>query len=233
MNQGQDNSIAIIVAAGMGRRFGGTTPKQFLELRGEPLLLQTVRRFHDCQAVDQVCLVVPSADIARVESWCKERSFSKVQWVVAGGAERQDSVQAGFDAIPPCELVLVHDGARPVVSAELIQTVIQGAEEKGACVPGVVVQETLKKVAEGGYVVTTVDRNEYYRIQTPQAFRYTILKEALSEAKTDGFYGTDEAMLVERMGFPVCVVDGSPSNIKVTSPEDLGYAATIIEQGAC
>ena len=194
------------------------------------MLLHTLKAFQDAQAIDAVCVVCPAGQEKTVESWLEAECLDKVQWVIAGGQERQDSTQCGLDGIPPCEYVLVHDGARPLATAGLIDAVVAGTIEKGAAVPGLVVNETLKKVGEGGSILTTVDRDEYATIQTPQGFRYTMLMEAMQEAKTDGFYGTDEAMLIERMGFPVSVVPGRRDNIKITDPSDLEFAELILRQ---
>jgi 2-C-methyl-D-erythritol 4-phosphate cytidylyltransferase len=226
----QYTTIAIIVAGGSGKRFGSSTPKQFLPLLGRPMLLHTLNAFQACQAVDAVCVVCPDGQEKTVEAWRQSEGLDKVQWVIAGGQERQDSTRCGLQAIPPCEYVLVHDGARPLVTPALIDAVVAGTVEKGAAVPGLVVSETLKKVGEGGAILTTVDRDEYATIQTPQGFRYTMLVEALQEAETDGFYGTDEAMLIERMGFPVSVVTGRRDNIKITDPADLEFAELILKE---
>ncbi len=223
-------TIAIIVAGGSGKRFGAEQPKQFLPIQGDPMLLWTLRVFQESAGIDAVCCAVPAEHVKVLEQWKADKGLSKLQWIIAGGQERQDSMIKGFKAIPSCEIVLVHDGARPLVTAEVIDRVIAGAVEKGGAVPGLKVQETLKKVASGGYVLTTVDRSEYATIQTPQGFRYTILAEAIQEAQADSFYGTDEAMLIERMGFPVCMVDGSRENIKVTTPQDMKLAETIIQR---
>ena len=225
-----NQTIAIIVAGGSGSRFGDEVPKQFLSLEQGPLLSVTLSVFEASPEIAGICVVVPADYVDVVSGWRNEYNWKKLQWVVAGGKERQDSMVAGFKAIPPCELVLVHDGARPLVTPEIIERVVEGASERGGVVPGLMVQETLKKVAEGGHVLTTVDRSEYATIQTPQGFRYPLLAEAIDEAQTDGFYGTDESMLIERMGFPVCMVDGSRENIKVTTPQDMQLANTILRR---
>ncbi len=229
-NESTQQVIVLIVAGGAGQRFGGETPKQFLPLADQPLLLRTVAPFQEAASIDGICLVVPEAFQDTVSAECQSAGFDKVAWIVAGGVERQDSTRAGFETIPACEIVLVHDGARPLVGVDLIEQVVAGARKKGACVPGVKVRETLKRVAAAGHVLTTVDREEYTTIQTPQGFRYPILAEALAGAAADGFCGTDESMLIERMGFPVCVVPGTADNIKVTTPEDLAVAAALLQE---
>ena len=221
-------TCAIIVAGGSGNRFGGKTPKQFLTLGDQPLLLWTLQAFEAAPSIDAICAAAPAASVSELETWREIHGLKKLQWVIAGGKERQDSTRCGFKALPPCELVLVHDGARPLVSRELIERVVTATRDKGAAVPGLPVQETLKKVAVGGHVLTTVDRQEYATIQTPQGFRYALLAEALDEAAKDSFYGTDEAMLIERMGFPVCMVTGERDNIKITAPADMSLAEAIL-----
>jgi 2-C-methyl-D-erythritol 4-phosphate cytidylyltransferase len=228
MSSFQYNTIAIVVAGGSGSRFGTEIPKQFLSILSDPLLVWTLRPFQESESIDAFCVVVPQDFVDDVSGWSSKYGLTKLKWVIAGGQERQDSVVEGLENIPSCEIVLVHDGARPIMTAELIDRVIEGARDQGACIPGLQVQETLKKVASGGYVITTVNRNDYATIQTPQGFRYTILAEAVHEAKTDGFYGTDEAMLIERMGFPVRIVDGCRENIKVTTPNDMKLAEALL-----
>ncbi len=221
-------SIAIVVAGGSGKRFGGETPKQFLPLAEQPLLLWTLQAFQQAACIDAFCVVVPQPDVATVQAWRATHDLDKMQWVVAGGVERQDSTYCGLKAIPSCDVVLVHDGARPLLSPQLIADVVKAAHSKGAVVPGIQVHETLKKISSKGHIITTVDRNNYATIQTPQGFRYPMLMEAFQEAQADNFYGTDEAMLIERMGFPVSLVEGQRENIKVTTPQDMELAEAIV-----
>lgn len=225
-------TIAIIVAGGKGLRFGGDVAKQFVPLAGKALLLRTLEAFEDCDVIDAICLVVPAGSEQPAAGWQEGGALTKLQWVIGGGEERQYSTRKGLKELPPCEIVLVHDGARPLVSGQLIARVVAGAEEKGACVPGLRVQETLKKIARAGHVITTVNRDNYATIQTPQGFRYPLLMEAFKEAEADHFIGTDEAMLVERMGFPVCLVEGAAENLKVTTLKDLKWAEAWLQGGA-
>ncbi len=214
----------IIVAAGRGKRFGSA--KQFAILKGLPLVYWSLERFEKHPEVDRIVLVIPPEE----EKETFLRRYKKLQAVVPGGTERQDSVGQGFDQIDPSRtgVVLVHDGVRPLLSEGLITRVIQAAREKGAAVPGVALDETIKE-AKGEDVIKTHERNSLYRIQTPQGFSYALLKEALESAARDKFYGTDEAMLLERLGKRVVMVEGDPKNIKITNPSDLKVAEALLE----
>ena len=219
-------ATAIIPAAGLGKRFGGA--KQFQLLAGKPLFLHAVETFESPPLIAGICLPVPEADIESVREWIEKPSLKKVFKIVPGGPERQDSVKKGFEAIPPCDLIVVHDGVRPLVTQDLIEKTIQGAHECGGCVVGLPLKETTKRVDREMFIAETVDRTTLWSIQTPQAFRYEIFKKALQKAEADHFLGTDEAMLVERIGLKVKVIEGSPYNIKITTPEDLRIAESIL-----
>lgn len=210
---------AIIVAAGEGRRFG--SPKQFARLRGRSVLDWSLAVFEGLRDVGEIILVL--ADEALGKKFLK--SYTKIRAVVRGGAQRQDSVFRGFSAIDPrlTEIVLVHDGARPCVSAGLVRRVIRETARHGACVPGVPVEDTVKRIDEG-VVIRTLERTRLFRIQTPQGFRYSLLKRAFERAWADRFYGTDDAALVEHLGEKVVLTEGDPKNIKITSLLDLRTA---------
>ena len=215
---------AIVVAAGAGTRFG--EPKQFAYLRGKPVLEWTLERFQAHAEVDAVVLVLPDEqDLKHYRM-----RYAKIVDIVRGGERRQDSVWQGFRLLagPAAEVVLVHDGARPLVGADLISRVIAAAKVEGAAVPVLPLEDTVKEVREG-LVVGTVDRDRLRRTQTPQGFRFDILKKALETARRDRFYGTDEAMLVERAGLAVRAVEGDPRNIKITTPVDLKIAEGLID----
>jgi 2-C-methyl-D-erythritol 4-phosphate cytidylyltransferase len=202
-------------------------PKQFMELAGKPLLAHTVSRFVGCFAVDEIVVVLPRRGFRehaeRITSW---KAASKTVRMVPGGEQRQDSMANGLDALPAGYdgLVAVHDGARPLVEQSLIAEVIETAHVFGGAIAGLPVYETLKEVDENGVVVGTADRLRFYRAQTPQCFRYEILRRALDRAREDDYLGTDEAALVERLGEPVRIVSGSETNIKVTTARDLALA---------
>ncbi len=215
---------AIIVAAGAGKRFGEM--KQFSYLRGKPVLEWTLERFQAQAEVDAVVLVLPDEqDLKHYRM-----RYAKIIDIVRGGERRQDSVWQGFRLLDPtaAEVVLVHDGARPLVGAELVSRVIAAARAEGAAVPVLPVEETIKEVQDGR-VVRTVDRSRLARAQTPQGFRYDVLKKALEAARRDRFYGTDEAMLAERVGIAVSAVEGDPRNIKITTPVDLKIAEGLLD----
>ncbi len=213
---------SIIVAAGSGARFCG--PKQFAVLGGKPLIDWSCGIFQDHPLVDEIVLVLP--DEIEKAGWAGR--FPKIVEVVSGGRRRQDSVRAGFDRLDPVRtgFVLVHDGARPLVSPRLIDRVIEAGRQSGAVVPIVSTDDTVKEI-EGDRVVRTLDRSRIGRVQTPQGFAYALLGRALTAAEDLEFTGTDEASLVERLGLPVTVVAGDPGNIKITIPLDLVTAEAI------
>jgi 2-C-methyl-D-erythritol 4-phosphate cytidylyltransferase len=208
-------------------------PKQFIDLVGKPLLAHTLSRFERSTVIDRVVLVLPQRGF-------EDHRRLMAPWVegvkpvemVPGGKERQDSTRAGLEALPSDfrGLVAVHDGARPLVESHVIARVVEAAGHTGGALAGLPVYETLKEV-EGDRVTRTVDRQRFYRAQTPQCFRYDILKEALGRALSDRIIGTDESALVERMGVEVAVVPGSESNLKVTTSKDLFLAKYYLELG--
>jgi 2-C-methyl-D-erythritol 4-phosphate cytidylyltransferase len=215
---------AIIVAAGAGTRFGEM--KQFAYLRAKPVLEWTLERFEAHSGVGAVALVLPDENDLKHY----RMRYPKIIDIVRGGDRRQDSVWQGFRLLSAAgpEIVLVHDGARPLVPADLISRVIEAARADGAAVPVLAVEDTLKEVRDGR-VAGTVDRTFLFRAQTPQGFRYDVLKKALDAARKDRFYGTDEAALVERLGLPVTAVPGDPRNIKITTPADIPIAEALLD----
>jgi len=215
---------AIVVAAGAGKRFGEM--KQFAYLRGKPVLEWTLEAFQGHGEVDADVLVLP--DEQNLKHY--RMRYAKIVDIVRGGERRQDSVWQGFRLLDAAtaEVVLVHDGARPLVSPGLISRVIAAARADGAAVPALPLEDTVKEVREGR-VVRTADRTLLARTQTPQGFLYTVLKKALYQARRDRFYGTDEAMLAERAGIPVSVVEGDPRNIKITTLVDLKIAEGLLD----
>ena len=213
----------IIVAAGEGKRFGSA--KQFALLKGKPVLDRTLEVFEEHMKVTEIILVVR-------EDWLREKYLSrykKLAAVVRGGEKRQDSVMVGFNQLKPdqADIVLVHDGVRPLVGKDLISRIIEAAEQKGAAIPVLSVEDTIKQVEEER-VVQTLNRLTLFKVQTPQGFFFTTLERALRKAKEDSFYGTDEASLVERIGEKVYIVEGDTQNIKITSPEDIRIAEALL-----
>ena len=217
---------AVIVAGGAGSRFRSETPKQFLALSGKPLLAHTLMRFDACAAIARIVLVLPRVGFAAALETMVRFVGDKPTDIVPGGDTRQASVREGLSCLDPRPetLIAVHDGARPLVDEELITRVVEKASEHGGAIAAIPVVETLKEVSEAMAIERTVDRKRYYRAQTPQCFRYGILCEAYDAARRDGFVGTDEAALVERLDATIHVVAGSEHNIKITTPEDMARA---------
>ena len=222
--------IALVAAAGRGLRMGGAIPKQFLALGGEPLIIQSLLALQAARVVDQIILAVPSADIdyCQREIVAKHR-FTKVTKVVAGGAERQDSVRHALVDVPPgTEIVLVHDAVRPFLTQEMIDAVVVAAKKHGAAIVALPMRDTVKQVGPDGMIERTVDRASLWLAQTPQAFRRDWIEEAHRKAHAEGVRATDDAFLVEWLGHAVAVVEGSGENIKVTRPEDLVIGEAIL-----
>lgn len=226
------NVIALIPAAGTGRRMGADKNKQYLEVGGRPILVHTLEVFDRCDAISEVYLIVPEDDCAFACEIIDNMRFSKNIRVIPGGKERQDSVRNGLNSIYNCDMVMVHDGVRPFVTEEIINRSIEETSKYGATTVAVPAKDTIKSVDEDGIVVKTLERKKLWQIQTPQTFKYEIIKEAFDRAYTDGFYGTDDAALVERLGYKVKIVEGSYQNIKITTPEDLIIAEAIIRSNA-
>ena len=225
-------TIAIIPAGGAGKRMGSGIPKQYLSIAGIPILVHTLRVFQWSALIDEILLVVPEGDIPNVQRDLLQRyRISKVRLVLHGGRERQDSVRNALAHLcDEDEGVLIHDGVRPFVTGELIERAVAGAETFGAVAVGVPIRDTVKAVNDAGAVVKTVSREGLWLTQTPQAFRREVILVAYARAEADGFYGTDDASLVERTGFTVRMIEGDGDNIKVTMPEDLKRGEMILRR---
>jgi len=221
----------IVVAAGRGARVGGV-PKQFRELVGVPVLLRSLRPFTSHADVACTVVVLPAESVTAPPEWLAPLVGDRLR-LVAGGAERGDSVRAGLAALAPsCQVVLVHDAARPLVSPETITAVIALARQGVGAVAAVPLGDTLKKVSDdtaAGIVERTVSRAGLWRAQTPQGFPRAMLERAAAAAHADGVQGTDDAELVERIGGTVRVVPDRASNLKITTPDDFALAAALIE----
>jgi 2-C-methyl-D-erythritol 4-phosphate cytidylyltransferase len=202
--------------------------KQMLELGGVPVLVHTLRRFEECDAIDQIILVSQPNLTTEVLALISRHKLKKVARVVGGGAERQDSVYRGIQVIKEADagIIAVHDAVRPFVRPGEIRAVIERAQNTGAAVMAMPAIDTIKQV-KSGRVQRTLDRKRIFHAQTPQAFRYAIIREAYERAYADGFTATDDSQLVERIGHRVSVVEGSPINIKITRPFDLRLAEVI------
>ena len=236
--------VVIIPAAGLGTRMApvpvgakgkskkAPPSKQFTELGGTPILIHTLRKFAAVDAVSEIWIALRENEMAefraRLESGAKDVLKKKVELVV-GGEHRQQSVASALNAVAAAadDIVLVHDAVRPLVTGEIIQEVIEAAKKYGAAIAGMPAVDTVKQVertAEGALIKATIPRAGIVMAQTPQGFRYGVIKKAFDEASADGFLGTDEASLVERSGHEVAVVMGSPRNIKITTPADMELA---------
>lgn len=214
---------SVVLGAGRGERMGGEIPKAYLELAGCSLFARSIDAMLAVTGIDCVQPVIGAADEARFAASVAPRD-SRVRPAVVGGASRQDSVAAGLAALPAeIEIVAVHDAARCLVTVDEVERVIAAAREHGAALLAIPSRDTIKRV-RAGRIVETPDRAECWAAQTPQVFRRELLGEALDKATAEGFEGTDDAQLVERLGVEVHVVEGSPRNIKLTVPEDLAIA---------
>jgi 2-C-methyl-D-erythritol 4-phosphate cytidylyltransferase len=239
--------IALIVAAGQGKRFGGNVPKQFFELGGVPIWLRSLQPFADSDSVKAIVLAVPRAQVLAIRKEAEKLGLKKPIKVVIGGQKRQDSVRIGLDAVIKLvqalgksrgpagksvdPIILIHDGARPLATGELIRRVIKSAERYGAVVPGLTPRNTIKLVdPRNSLVEKTPARDKLREIQTPQGFRLSILVKGYKILKQGGLMVTDDAGLVELAGAPVRVIPGEPENIKITTQFDLWMAEAIARE---
>ena len=233
--------IVIIPAAGLGTRMSAVSTsdksktKQFLELQGTPILIHTLRKFGANRQVDEIVVALRKNEIAAFQQLAEAAGIKKPLRVVEGGEHRQDSVANALTALNATEddIVLVHDAVRPFVTDETIDGVIEAVKKYGAAIAGIPAIDTVKQVdrtSDGAVVLATVPRERMVMAQTPQGFRFGLLKKAFDEARVDGFLGTDEASLIERAGGAVHVVMGSPRNLKITTPGDLELAEFILTQ---
>ncbi len=218
-------TAVIIPAGGRGSRMGGEIQKQYLMLGGMPILVRTLYAFQEAPLVDDIYLVLPADDLGRAQEQILSRyNLSKVKQVLRGGERRQDSVKAGVSALDvDYDIVLIHDGVRPFVSQAIIRRVIQEARQSKAVAIGIPAGDTVKKIDNCGFIVETLNRDQLWLTQTPQAFAASLLRKAYDIAYRDNYYGTDDASLVERMGTKVKMLPGSANNIKITTPVDLQW----------
>ena len=227
MSASQESVGAIIAAAGRSKRMGGGD-KLFAVVGGKPLLAHTLSAFDGCRGVDRVVLVLSPENMERGRELVAEAGFSKVAAVCQGGERRQDSVRNGLEALASCQWVVVHDGARPLVTAGLIERGLEAAKETGAAIAALPIRDTVKEVESLGLIGRTLSRGQLWAAQTPQVFRYDILREAHQRAEGEA---TDDAALVEKLGYQVKVFEGSPRNIKVTTAADLALVEALLAQG--
>lgn len=226
------STSAVIVAAGKGTRMNMDENKQYIPVRNKPVLARTLQAFEECRYIDEVIVVVNPLEIV----YCKQHivdafGFSKIRKLVSGGDTRQGSVYHGLKEVNVgCDIVVIHDGARPFVSEKSIAASIHAAYAYGASSVAVPVKDTVKKADKEGFVDQTLERSELWAVQTPQAFRYDLVLQAHEAARKGGYSGTDDAMLVEKLGHQLKLVTGDYFNIKITTREDLVHAEAIAAQ---
>lgn len=231
MNETTENTrvCAVVVAAGIGTRMGGPVNKHLLPIAGRPVLAHALGAFQACSAVDEIVLVAGKDRLTVYRDLADSYGITKLRAVVQGGATRQESSKRGLDAAGDAGLICVHDGARPLVTQRVIVEVIRQAARYGAAIVAVPAKDTIKVATADGYVQVTPDRRRLWQVQTPQVVRADLLRRAQAAAG-DTFEGTDEAVLLERLGIPVKLVKGEYSNIKITTVEDLAIAEVLFQQ---
>ena len=225
-------TLAIVLAGGAGKRMGSSTSKQFLLLDNKPILVHTLQVFQECKPVDGIYLVVNHRDLPLIQEEILETyHFSKIMKLVIGGRLRQDSVRNGLEAIDEsCDVVIIHDAARPFVSPAFVEKSIFLMEMFDAVVPGIPARDTIKVISKEGFVLKTLERDALWHIQTPQTFKYDLIAKAYREGMAKKLCGYDDSTFMEYLGKKVKVVEGSPYNIKITTPEDLLIARGILAQ---
>ena len=223
-------NTAIIAAAGTGTRMASDRPKQFLLLAGTPIIFHTLKPFEQCDRIQEVIVVLPAEDSAAFLALAGKQGLRKLSRVVPGGKTRADSVKRGLNAIRPASagIVAVHDGVRPFVTADEIDSVMAAAEANGAAILVAPATDTIKQVSDGS-IVKTLERQELRRALTPQCFRYELLRKAYEHADVNDPALTDESALVERIGARVTTIEGSSRNIKITTPQDLLIAEAFLK----
>jgi len=224
-------NVAIIVAAGAGTRMGPNCDKMFLEIAGQPLIAHTWRKFETASQIDELVIVVREGAQTAFQALAERAGFRKPCRFMAGGAERQDSVWNGLQALPAqTELVAIHDGARPCVSHELIAATLTAAREIGAAVAAGKITDTLKEADEQSLITRTVDRTRLWSVQTPQTFRVEVIRRAIAAARARGLKFTDDTAACELIGQPVKLVPSPAPNPKATVADDLVYLELLLTQ---
>jgi 2-C-methyl-D-erythritol 4-phosphate cytidylyltransferase len=217
----------VIPAAGQGKRMKAGVNKQLIELQNEPLIVRTLKVFENDEWCRGIIVVINEAERTQFEQLFSRFHIKKITAIVSGGKERQHSVYNGLKAAKNGDIVLIHDGARPFVTIEHIHELVKEAKKHGAAIPAVRVKDTIKKVRDQ-FVEETVERSSLWAVQTPQAFHVSLVLRAHEQAQKDGYIGTDDASLVERIGGKVKIVEGDYRNIKLTTPDDLLFAEAIL-----
>lgn len=221
----------VIVAAGSGSRMKRDINKQFIKLDGKEIIAYTIEKFYKSEDIDDIVIVIKENEEKYfIENIINKYGFDNIK-LAYGGKERQDSVYSGIKKLNSnCEIVLIHDGARPFVNEDIIKNSIEEAKENNAVVVGVPVKDTIKVVDSDGNIVDTPNRSLLWSVQTPQSFKYEIITKAYEYAYSNDYYGTDDAMLVEHIGYNVKMIEGSYDNIKITTEEDLHFGIQILNK---
>lgn len=226
-------NYAIVPAAGHGERFGGTHKKQFLMLAGKPVFIHTLMTFQNSPSIDEIICVVPEEDLPETKALLADYVLPKLIKVIAGGASRQDSVSAAMTLLKKKghddDIVLVHDGVRPLVTTAFIEKIVEGVLTFGAVAAARPVTDSLKEVTDGAVIQKSLARERIWAMQTPQGFYLSVLAEACQKGADDHFFATDEAMLVERLGIPILCIEGPSENIKITTGSDLKMAEFLLQ----
>jgi len=224
-------NVAIIAAAGQGTRMGGSRAKQFLELAGTPIIIHTLRSFERCEAIQEIILVLPAQDTSGFLAIAEKHRLRKVSKIVPGGTTRAESVLRGLLVVRPAtaEIIAVHDGVRPFVTADEITRTVEAAEVNEAAILVAPVTDTIKEVSNG-MVAKTLPRTALRRALTPQCFRFKLLRRAYEQVDVLNPELTDESSLIERLGVKVTIVEGSSRNIKITGPEDLALGEVLLRE---
>ena len=223
-----DKNCAIIVAGGKGKRMHKNVNKLFLEVNEKPILAYTLEAFQRNKNIDNIILVAAFDDIHFCEKIIEKYAIHKLSKIVCGGEERQQSVLNGLNAIDNCQVVLIHDGARPFVSSEIIDKGIEYANIYGAAACGVEPKDTIKVKDFNGFSQTTLNRSDLVCIQTPQCFKFQLIKDAHIHAVQNSIFATDDTMLIEKLNKRVFLYEGSYNNIKITTPEDIIIGEEIV-----
>jgi 2-C-methyl-D-erythritol 4-phosphate cytidylyltransferase len=232
MSRSRPKVFAIIPAAGSGTRIGGEIKKQFLPLKGKPIIVHTLQQFEHCSDIDEVAMAIPESAMSDMEAIVARYRLHKVSKMMIGGKKRQDSVNNVLNhlTLKDSDIVLVHDGVRPFIETKRIVHLLKVCKEYDAAVLAIQPKDTIRRSTGGGFFDQTLDRTALWLVQTPQAFRAKLLVKAFAKARKDKFYSTDEAALVERLGVKVRIVEGNYDNIKITTPEDLELGALILDR---
>jgi 2-C-methyl-D-erythritol 4-phosphate cytidylyltransferase len=225
-------TLAIVLAGGAGKRMGSSTNKQFLLLDNKPIIVHTLQVFQDCRPIDGIYLVVNHKDLPMIQEEILEQyHFSKILKLVIGGRLRQDSVRNGLEAIDEaCDIVTIHDAARPFVSPAFVEKSIFLMEMFDAIIPAIPAKDTIKAISKEGFVTKTLERDALWHVQTPQTFKYELIMKAYREGMAKKLCGYDDSTFIEYLGKKVKVMEGSPYNIKITTPEDLIIAKGLLSQ---